>query len=600
MLEKKEFEKNDFLWRLSSAVAMVSGLFSLVVFLLLVFNYVQLRNVDPVNNTLITKMRQDYAALPEKDVALAERIRDLDLLNRKAFFTSQKHLRTGAILLLVGISIFMIASKGAFRWRREAPGLDATPTADKEFLAFAQSRQLITWASVGILALGMTSALLTESLVMKNANASISPPAEPSAKDTAVEPTAEAGAGQPIVVAKAELNLPTWETMEKNWPSFRGPGSLGTAHFTTAPMDWDVDTGSGVRWKVEIPLPGANSPVIWENKLFLSGADEKTREIYCYDINDGKELWKHAVEDLPGASQTPPKVSEDTGYAAPSMVVHGGAVFAIFADGDLVACDLDGKRLWGINVGIPQNHYGHSSSLLAYDKFLYVQLDESVDPKLIALDVATGKEVWVAKRTTISWASPILARTEFGPQLILNSESTVDAYDPLTGAPLWSQECLDGEVAPSPCYSNGIVFAANEYAIATAIQLEKSNAGVTPKVLWEFDEYLPEVSSPVGDGERFYFGTSTGTLVCLDAKTGTKLWAEELSEGFYSSPVLVGDRIYISDMAGQMYIVKAGSAYELIATRKMGEEVFATPAFMDGRIYVRTQKHLFCIEQANA
>ncbi|MBX7255737.1 MAG: PQQ-binding-like beta-propeller repeat protein [Candidatus Hydrogenedentes bacterium] len=593
MLEKKEFETNDFLWRLSSAVAVVSGLFSLIVFLLLIFNYVQIRNIDPIDNLLITQMRQEYASLPEKDDALAQRIRDLDLLNRKAFFTSQHHLRTGAVLLFIGVSIFMISFKGAFRWKRELPKLDETPTADKEFLAFAQSRQLITWAGVGILALGMASALLTESLVMKNANASVAPEGGDAAK---------AGDGkEPIQVAKAEIALPTWDSMEKNWPSFRGPGSLATAHFTTAPVDWDIATGSGVRWKVEIPLPGANSPVIWENKLFVSGADKDKREIYCFDINEGKVLWSKTVEDLPGGSQAPPKVSEDTGYAAPSMVAHGGRVFAIFAEGDLVAYDLDGNRLWGINVGVPQNHYGHSSSLLAYDKFLYVQLDQKVDPKLMALDVATGKQLWMAKRSTISWASPILAQTDFGPQLILNSEETVDAYDPITGTQLWSQVCLSGEVAPSPCYKNGIVFAANEYAVATAIQLEKPGDAIEPKVLWEYDEYLPEVASPVGDGERFYFGTSGGTLVCLNAKTGEKLWSEDMSDGFYSSPVLVGDRIYVADTGGKMYIVKASSTFELIATRDMGEQVFATPAFMDGRMYVRTQKHLYCIEQkANA
>lgn len=592
MLEKKEFERDDFLWRLSSAVAAVSGLFSLIVFLLLVFNYIQIRNIDPIDNTLITKMRQEYASLPEKDDALAQRIRDLDLLNRKAFFTSQHHLRTGAVLLFVGVSVFMISLKGAFRWKRELPALGETPTAEKEFLAFGQARQLITWAGVGILAVGMASALFTESLVMKNASATAG---TPGGDASAAGETTDAA-----VVAKAEIALPTWELMEKNWPSFRGPGSLGTAHFTSAPVEWDVATGAGVKWKAEIPLPGPNSPVIWENKLFLSGADKDKREIYCFDIDEGKVLWSKSVEDLPGATLPPPKVTEDTGYAAPSMVVHGGRVFAIFAEGDLVAYDLDGNRLWGINVGVPQNHYGHSSSLLAYDTFLYVQLDQKVDPKLIALDVATGKELWVAKRTTISWASPILAQTEFGPQLMLNSETTVDAYDPMTGTLLWSQECLSGEVAPSPCYKDGIVLAANEYAVATAIQLEKSDSGITPKVLWEYDEYLPEVASPVGDGERFYYGTSAGTLVCLDAKTGETVWAEEFTDGFYSSPVLVGDRIYIADTSGEMYIVKASSTYELIAQRSMGEEVFATPAFMDGRIYVRTQKHLYCIEQAHA
>ncbi len=258
------------------------------------------------------------------------------------------------------------------------------------------------------------------------------------------------------------------------------------------------------------------------------------------------------------------------------------------------------NRSVGENFGVPENHYGHSSSLLAYDKLLFVQFDSNKNPKLLALDIATGKEAWTAARKSISWASPIVAQTPFGPQLILNCEETVDAYDPITGKELWSQECLSGEVAPSPAYGNGIVLAAQEYAVAAAIQLEKSDAGITPKILWEFDELLPEISSPVGDGERFYYGTAGGVFVCLDAKSGQKLWEHEFEESIESSPVVVGDRIYVADKAGNIHIMKTSGTFELIGTRAMGEPVLATPAFMDNRIYVRTEKQLYCIEQANA
>jgi outer membrane protein assembly factor BamB len=248
-------------------------------------------------------------------------------------------------------------------------------------------------------------------------------------------------------------------------------------------------------------------------------------------------------------------------------------------------------------MGSIENHYGHSSSLLAYGGLLYVQFDQVENGELIALNAADGKEVWAMARDEISWASPIIAPTPFGPQLILVSEENVDGYDPQTGKLLWREEVLGGEVAPSPAYSNGIVFAANEYAMATAIRIDESGDTITTEVAWDYDEVLPEVSSPVGDGERFYFATSIGDLVCLDANTGEELWLEEMDDGFYSSPVLVNDRLYILDMPGMMYIVKAGSEYELIAKIDMGELTFATPAFMDGRIYIRTEGHLYCIEE---
>ena len=123
---------------------------------------------------------------------------------------------------------------------------------------------------------------------------------------------------------------------------------------------------------------------------------------------------------------------------------------------------------------------------------------------------------------------------------------------------------------------------------------------VETELIWQYEDLLPEVASPIGDGERFYYGTSIGDLVCLDAETGEELWVEECDDGFYSSPVLVGDRIYILDREGLMYIYRAGAAYELIATIPIGEEISATPAFMDGRIYLRTHEHLYCIEQSDA
>ncbi len=581
MLEKREFEKNDFMWRVSAMLTFVSGFFSLLVFILLVINYLQIRAADPVDNEMLTQMRIEYAALPDEDVVLAKRIQELDLLTRKAYFTTQNHLRVGAILLLVGVTIFMVAFKSMTRWRPERPQLAEVPTAEREFLAMAESRNLITWAAVLLLGGGLMASYFSESALVPGVNAGA---------------TATGDEGGPVadavdVIAK---EFPDWAAMETQWPSFRGAGALGLAHFVNAPMDWDVESGDGIRWKVELEVSGTNSPVVWGEHLFMSSATEEGEfTVYCYNTEDGTLRWSNKVEGLKGSPAELPEVTEDTGYASCSMVVHGDQVFAIFANGDIVSYDFEGKQIWGYNLGVPENHYGHSSSLLAYGGLLYVQKDQNENGKVIALDAATGAEKWVTAREEISWASPAMAQTEFGPQLILVSEEDVDAYDPATGTLLWRQSVLGGEVAPSPTYNNGIVFAANEYAQAVAIQVtgEKET-----EVLWEYDDLLPEVSSPVGDGERFYFATSMGEIVCLDAKTGEELWLAELDDGFYSSPVLVGDKLYILDIPGNMQIIRAGAEYELIKTIAMGEDTFATPAFLDGRIYLRTANHLYCIE----
>ena len=593
MLEKREFDRSDFFWRLSTTVTIVSGLFAVLIFILLVVNYFQLTRLDPVNHELLTQMRQSYASLPEKDAVLAQRIRELDWMTRKAFFTSQTALRAGAWMILISVSVFLIAFKNMIRWRPHVPELADMPTADKEFLAYAQSRHLITWAGIGLLAGGMMTSYFTESALTAELAA---PPGEAAAAGDGAQAPADPAAA-PAATAVAAAPAPTWDDMELNWPSFRGPGSNGIAHFTTAPTTWDVEAGTNIKWKTPLTLPGKNSPVYWGGKLYLSAADETAREVYCYNAETGELLWKQTAAGLPGSPAEAPKdVMEDTGFAASTMVAHGDLAFAIFANGDLVAYKSDGTQAWGKNLGVAKNHYGHSSSLLAYGALLYVQYDDSEKPRLLAFDTATGNEAWTVARKKISWSSPILARTNVGEHLILTSEKDVDGYNPLTGAPLWTVECLGGEVAPSAAYANGMVFAANEYASATGITLGGTAEAVEATAAWEFTDLMPEISSPVGDGERFYFGTTVGDIVCLDAKTGENLWTHEAEDGFDSSPVLVGDKIYISDKSGIMYIVRAGAAYEELGKLKLGSASYATPAFLDKRMYVRTPEQLYCIE----
>ncbi len=584
MLAKPEFDKNLFLWRTAAAVTVVSGLFSVLVFLLLVLNYLQVQRADPIDDPTLTNLRQEYAAAPERDEALAQRIRELDLLTRKAFFTSQNQLRIGGILLLAGVAVFLVAFKNMARWKPELPQLSDPPAAEEEWAAVATSRRIIGWLSVAVLAAGLLSAYLTESLVA---------PAPPELAQT---PPGEETATVASPGSAPERTYPTWEEIEVNWPSFRGPGGAGVAHFTNIPTRWNVETGEGVRWVTELPRVAANSPVIWGNRLFLSAADENTREMFCYDTETGKLLWTHGLTPFPGTPAQPPKVTEDTGYAAPTMVAHGDRVCAIFANGDVACLDFEGNPVWGRNLGVPVNHYGYASSLIAYENLLLVQYDQNEGGKAMALDMDTGKTVWTAAREKISWASPIIARTPLGDQLMLCSEKQVDAYDPVSGALLWSEECLGGEVAPSPAYRDGVVFVANEYATATAIKLGGTADAVEPAVLWEWDELLPEVASPVGDGKHFYIATSMGDLLSLDARTGEEAWTEMFDDGFYSSPILVGDRLYVADMGGTIHIVGTGDTYQEIATPSMGAPVYATPAYLDGRLYVRTEKHLYCIE----
>jgi outer membrane protein assembly factor BamB len=174
-------------------------------------------------------------------------------------------------------------------------------------------------------------------------------------------------------------------------------------------------------------------------------------------------------------------------------------------------------------------------------------------------------------------------------ELILSTNPNVTGYDPGTGKELWSVDCLSGEVGPSIGYYDGMVFAANEYAKLVGIKL-----GAAPEILWESDEFLPEVSSPLAVKGLLYIATSYGALACFDAKTGKKNWSQEYGDSFYSSAIYADGKVYITDMSGKTHIIKATKDYQLIGTPELGEKAVCSPVFSDGRVYIRGMNQLFC------
>jgi outer membrane protein assembly factor BamB len=340
-----------------------------------------------------------------------------------------------------------------------------------------------------------------------------------------------------------------------------------------------------------------SSPVVWGNQLFLTGADDSTRQIYCFETDTGKLLWQHDVNDIPGSGHDGllPDVLDETGFAAPTATTNGRYVAAIFATGELVCVNMKGERIWAKHLGIPKNHYGHASSLISHKNMLFVQYDQEEDSQLLAFDLTSGNPAWHAKRGVISWSSPILIDNKGRMELILTNSKAVDSYDPKSGKLLWHVECLSGEVAPSATYADGIVCVANESATASAINV--GNHGSVPKILWQWDEALPDAASPLANEDFLILPTGFGVVSCLDVKTGRVLWEQEFDDGFYSSPILVNDRVYVIDLNGRMQIFKMDDEFVLLGTSEIGEDAYGTPAFIGDRIYIRGVTHLFCIEE---
>ena len=576
----KRFTAYDAGWWVAMGVATVSGLFCLSVASLLIVNYLQVQAINPLDNPELIELRRQLAQTPQTDERLVQEIRAMDLLARKAFFTSQRHLNMGAHLLLGGAVVMAIAWRIAGRCKPKVPQpAELLPSEAFYWLTRARARELLAFSGALWVLAALAAAYFTR----------LDYPVPPDRTEV------ESG----HTTAAMERTYPDWETMQQNWPSFRGPGGYGVGIHTNTPVDWDLESGRNIRWSAEIPLPGTNSPVIWGKRLYLSGADKSSREIYCFDTEAGEMLWRRAAPPFPGTPAEPPKILEETGYAAPTMAVQEDRAFAIFANGDLMCVDADGELKWGRNLGVPDNHYGHASSLLAYRDLLFVQYDQRSDGKLLALDIESGREVWTVPRATISWSSPAYIHTVSRPQLVLVSSRDVRGYDPMSGGELWQVECLSGEVATGVGYANGMFFVASEYSDATAIRIKEESGRFVPEIAWQWHEALPDVASPLAAGKHLYIATSRGEMVCLDAESGEVVWFEEYDEGFYSSPILMGEKIYAIDKQGAGYVFRPGDSYELLGEPKLGQETVTTPAFMDGRIFIRTKEQLVCIADSH-
>jgi outer membrane protein assembly factor BamB len=272
------------------------------------------------------------------------------------------------------------------------------------------------------------------------------------------------------------------------------------------------------------------------------------------------------------------------------MATDGSHVFAIFPTGDVICFDFDGNQMWARNLGVPENHYGHASSLITYRDRLIVQYDQEEKAKLMALRADTGETVWETKRHVLtSWASPIVVYTGKRPEIILNANPIVASYNAETGREIWYVECMMGEVGPSPAYDNGIVYAVNQFWMLAAVDV------TTREIIWEAYDDLPEAGSPVASAGLVYLPTTYGVFSCLDGKTGEVYWVHEFKEGSYASPIRAGDKIYWTDRSGITHIFKAEKEFTLIGEPDLGEQCQTTAAFVGERIYIRGQKHLFCI-----
>ncbi len=593
-------------------VAALAGVFVLCITTLLVATWIQLTVNDPLDSPALLALKESYGKGGDTDPAILDGIRALDLQARRAYFTNQAQMRLGSYLAFGGVLVLLLALKCAGALSPRVPMPSKCPGGDQAWHDARWARRAIGVGGFACLVAVVAVAYLTDHMHFSMARVSdTSPPpiAEPDNGGEALPQPVPDGtpaahqppeghvADQPDTPAEALPDFgvtdpapPVVPPAPTYWPCFRGPNGLGIADVKAPPTSWDGKSGSNVLCKVKVPRSGFSSPVVWSNRLFVTGADTTAREIFCFDTDTGDIAWQAQVETVIEGEF--PEVSEDTGFAAPTMATDGERVYAIFGTGDIAAYTMAGKRVWARSLGVPENHYGHSSSLMVYGSRVIVQYDHGKSASILALEGANGKLAWETKRPVkIAWTSPVLAARDGRDELILSAEPFVISYDPATGKELWKVSCMSGEVGPSPAFADGYVFVANEYAKLVALDPGEQ------QILWENEDDLPDTASPLAVGNMLFTSGSAGMITCYNAESGEIHWKHELDDSFYASPIFAGGMVYQMDNKGVMHIFKADTTYESVAAPKLGEDSVCTAAFVGNRIYLRGMNHLYCIAE---
>ena len=573
---------------ISRNIAIISAIFIIAFSIMFITNYFQVSGAETIHSEVLEQLRQ--ANEENSNLQLQEKIRAMDLLARKAYFINHNRLASGAVILLVMVAVFVVSLRVYFAKSKDIPDKEIDPIDD--WLLKSKTRKYIVWTAGGLAFGGILFAVLT-SPHLKNEKFE-EQTAEVISADTLISENFSEEENQPTeiptdIIVPIETTEtatePTIEVSKVTHNFFRGNNGISTAK--NIPTSWNLATGKNILWQVPVPRKGFNSPVINGNKVFFSGADETARELFCYELSSGKMLWRLEAKNAAGV----PKTTEDTGLSASTVATNGKQVCAIFATGDVICADLDGKQLWAKNIGVPDNSYGYASSLLIFGNTLIIQYDNRNAKKVLALDLANGNVRWSKDRTerNPSWSSPIIAMVNNTPQLILVGNPGITSYNPNNGEQNWRVEAMSGEPAPSPAYANGIVFAGTEYATLIAINATDGS------VLWRNNEFLPEIASPVATKDFVFVATSYGVVASFNAQTGELIKEMELSTQFDASPIIVEGKIYLICTKGKVFIFSAKGDFTLVNSFETGEKTFATPAFTDRKIVIRTEKSVYCV-----
>lgn len=398
----------------------------------------------------------------------------------------------------------------------------------------------------------------------------------------------------------------------EDWPGWRGPRGDGTSLDEHPPLKWNGGTGENIAWKTKIPGVGHASPIVWQDRVFVPTCLEDTdaRVLIALDRGTGEIAWQQTVLEAPLE-----KRHKLNSRASGTPVTDGQLIFASFLEPDfasnnertpgnlvVAAYNFAGERQWIVRPGRFASTHGFCSSPVLFEDLVIVNGDHDGDSYVIALDRATGQPRWKfdRKHKTRSYVTPLIREIDGRQQLLMSGSKCVVSLDPRTGQQHWEIDGPTEQFVASMVYNGKYAFLTAGFPDKHILAIKPDGRGnVTDShIVWRTTRNCSYVPSPVICGDYFLVAADDGIASCYIADTGERLWLERMAPHYSASLVsTVGGLVYFVADDGVTKIIRPGKEYDLVAENDLGESCYASPAFSDGQIFLRSDQHLYAIGQ---